>query len=338
MPAEGRLPSGASVSCLARGAKRGGATDIELRHLCHFVRVVDLGSLARAAAELHVAASALSQHVAALEADVGTRLLLRTPRGVQPTDAGRELYRHAQALLKQASDAHDAVVRCAAQPGGSVAIGMPLSLVAPLALPVFEAVRARHPGIELQVHEALSGTILEWIKNGRLALGIAYDDGDLDGLAATRLFEERLFLVVCPRSPLARRKAVSVRELARMDLVLPSPGHGVRVRVERALAQAGAAPGHVAEVNSLTLMKQAAAAGLGATVLSWPGVADELAHGTLAAVEIVRPPITRVAALCVPAALPRTRAADCVLAVATQAIRETVRRAGWRGVTAAAGE
>src|SRR6185295_1297088 len=97
-------------------------------------------------------------------------------------EAGRLLYRHAQAILKQVDDCRAAVAAQASEPTGRVAFGMPLSLVAPLALPVFQAVRAQYPGVQLLLHEELSGTILEWIKNGRLSLGIAFDDGNLEGL------------------------------------------------------------------------------------------------------------------------------------------------------------
>jgi LysR family nitrogen assimilation transcriptional regulator len=306
---------------------------MDIRQLRTFVRIVDLGSLSRTAGALRIAQSALSQHVAALEAELRAQLLQRSSRGVTPTEAGRLLYRHAQAILKQVDDCRAAVAAQASEPTGRVAFGMPLSLVAPLALPVFQAVRAQYPGVQLLLHEELSGTILEWIKNGRLSLGIAFDDGNLEGLDATPLVEERLFLIVPPKSPLARRKVVSLREVSKLDLVLPSPEQGVRPRIESALARAGHPIGNVvAELNSLTLMKQAAAAGIGATILSWPSVEAEVAQGSVAAIEIARPSITRVAAMCQLQSAPLSRAAECVVGAATGAIRETVRRTPWRGV------
>ena len=137
---------------------------IEIKQLRLFVGVVDLGSLSRAAGALHIAQSALSQHVAALESELRAPLLERSSRGVTPTAAGRELYQHAQRILKQAEDARAAVAHCAAEPSGHASLGVPLSLVPPLALPIFMAVRERYPAIRLQILEELSGTILEWIK------------------------------------------------------------------------------------------------------------------------------------------------------------------------------
>jgi LysR family nitrogen assimilation transcriptional regulator len=306
---------------------------MELRQLRYFVRIVDMGSLSRAAGVLHVAQSALSQHVASLEAEFKCALLVRTTRGVTPTEAGTHLYRYAQAILKQADDAKVAVASCSSRPTGQVAIGIPLSLVAPLALHVFEAVRAKYPGIKLRIHEGLSGTILEWVKNGRLTLGLAFDDGNLEGLESRRIIEERLFLVVHPKSRLARRKLVPLREVQALDLLLPTPDHGVRVLVDGAMTKEGLAPPHiVAEINSLTMMKQAVEANLGVTILSWASVASEVAQRKLVAVEIARPALTRVAALCFASSAPRSHAMQCVTSAACDAIREVLGLAPWRGV------
>jgi LysR family nitrogen assimilation transcriptional regulator len=316
-----------------------GSPAIEIRQLRYFVRIVDLGSFSRAAGVLHIAQSALSQQVAALEAEVKASLLLRTTRGVQPTDAGRVLYQHAQLILQQEGDAKVAVGESSAGPAGHVAFGLPLSLVPCLGLPIVEAVRRKYPGIRLQAMEELSGTILEWVKSGRLALGIAFDDGNLDGLSTVPLIEERLFLVLAPKSPLAHRKMVSLRELAQLDLVLPSTGQGVRARVDKALGEAGFGHARIAaEIDSLTILKQAAAAGIGPTILSWMSVEAEVLRGELVAIEIARPSIARVAHVAMLAASLRSRATQCVLEEARQAVHDAVQRPTWRGVRFLPGE
>jgi LysR family nitrogen assimilation transcriptional regulator len=306
---------------------------IDLRQLRYFVQIVDLGSLSRAAGTLHIAQSALSQHVAALESEMQAPLLERSSRGVLPTECGRLLYQHAQLMLQQAAEARAAVKAASAAPTGDVRMGLPLSLVPALGLPILTGVRSAYPAIRLQILEELSGTILEWVKSGRLALGIAFDDGNLEGLQTLPLLEERLFLVTSPRSPHARRKTIAVRELAGLDFVLPTLGQGVRARVDRALVEAKLAPARVvAEVDSHTVMKQAAATGMGATILSWTSVEAEVGRGELVAVEIVRPAITRTAHVCVQAAAPPTRATVCVRSELMAAVRAAVQRPSWRGV------
>ena len=74
---------------------------MNLRRLKYFVKIVDIGSLTQAADVLHIAQPALSQQLATLEGEVRQQLLVRTKRGVTPTEAGKVLYRHAQLILRQ---------------------------------------------------------------------------------------------------------------------------------------------------------------------------------------------------------------------------------------------
>ena len=80
---------------------------MELRHIRYFVAAVEEGSLQGAARRVHVAQPALSQQLATLEGEGRQQLLLRTKRGVTPTEAGKVLYRHAQLILRQCEQAHD---------------------------------------------------------------------------------------------------------------------------------------------------------------------------------------------------------------------------------------
>ena len=80
---------------------------MNFRRLKYFVKIVDIGSLTQAAEVLHIAQPALSQQVATLEGELNQQLLIRTKRGVTPTDAGKILYTHARAILRQCEQAQD---------------------------------------------------------------------------------------------------------------------------------------------------------------------------------------------------------------------------------------
>ena len=82
---------------------------MNFRRLKYFVKIVDIGSLTQAAEVLHIAQPALSQQVATLEGELNQQLLIRTKRGVTPTDAGKILYTHARAILRQCEQAQLAV-------------------------------------------------------------------------------------------------------------------------------------------------------------------------------------------------------------------------------------
>lgn len=306
---------------------------MDFRHLRSFVRIVDLGSLSRAALSLHVAQPALSQQIAKLEAEVKGQLLNRSSKGVTVTPAGQELYRFAVAILRQVNDAKSAIQDSATMPAGRVALAFPISLTAALALPLLQAVRERYPKIELQIFEELSGTITDQVLVGRLHAGLVFDDGQLQSLEFQSVLQERLFLAVAPDSPWAQHQSVGLKELPQIPMVIPSPPHGVRLLIDSALKKIDVRLEHiVAEINSLTLMKQAAAAELGATVLSWPSMAQELEQGRLVAVKIERPALVRTAVVCVSPSIPRNRATDCVLDTLVQVIHQTAQTAAWRGV------
>jgi LysR family nitrogen assimilation transcriptional regulator len=86
---------------------------MNLRRLKYFVKIVDIGSLTQAAEVLHIAQPALSQQVATLEGEMDQQLLIRTKRGVTPTEAGKILYTHARTILRQCEQAQLAVITSA---------------------------------------------------------------------------------------------------------------------------------------------------------------------------------------------------------------------------------
>lgn len=96
---------------------------MNFRRLKYFVKIVDIGSLTQAAEVLHIAQPALSQQVATLEGELNQQLLIRTKRGVTPTDAGKILYTHARAILRQCEQAQLAVHNVGQSLSGQVSIG-----------------------------------------------------------------------------------------------------------------------------------------------------------------------------------------------------------------------
>src|SRR3954447_4925799 len=175
----------------------GGDRSMNLRRLQYFVKIVDIGSLTQAADILHVAQPALSQQLATLEGEVKQQLLLRTKRGVTPTEAGKVLYRHAQLILRQCDQAK--VDMKAAGQGllGAVSVGLaPGTAAAKLALPLLRTVRARHPGVLLYLNETYGNTLSELVMNGRMDLAVLYGGQSVvNGLSFMPLLKEQLFLV-----------------------------------------------------------------------------------------------------------------------------------------------
>ena len=243
---------------------------MELRQLRYFVHVVAAGSMGRAAAELGVVVSALSQQISRLESELSTRLLQRSAAGVRPTDAGLAFLRQAQLTLRHADDAVLAAQQ--ARLSGHVSVGLAPSTAAVLGLPFLQAMRARYPDVRLHLAENLSGHLASMLNARQLDLAVLFETGTLRHCSALPLLDERLFLIGArdlPGMPVGRQ--VRVARLGSLPLLLPTGSHGLRAVLERAFARARCTPHVALEVDGLALLMDAVRAGVGATVQ--PGAA-----------------------------------------------------------------
>src|SRR5690606_36587690 len=128
---------------------------MELRQLRYFIRIVELGSVSRAAKDLYIAQPALSAQISKLEDELGVKVLSRSVRGVTMTQAGESLYLHSQAVLRQIERLRHDVVNVGSRPAGPVSIGVPTSAANVLAGPLISAVQDRYPDIQLRIVESL---------------------------------------------------------------------------------------------------------------------------------------------------------------------------------------
>lgn len=310
---------------------------MELRQLRYFVRVVELGSISRAALDLDLVQSALSQQISRLEGELSTRLLQRSPQGVTPTEAGVAFFREAQLTLRHA----DQAVRSAQQSRltGSVTVGLAPTTASVLGLPLIRAMRVRYPEVRLHMVESMSGYLAGMLNARELDIAVLFD-ARLAAQTTRRwsvqaLMEEDLFFI-CSRRHAApgQPEAVRLAELGDAPLILPTGPHGLRSTLDAVFARARITPNVVLEIDSLAMLMEAVDAGLGATLQPWAAVgrfADAAERFHLA--RIADAEVRRVNKLCSlsedelsPAALAtRTVLADCV--------RQGVQSGIWLGAT-----
>jgi len=258
---------------------------MELRQLRYFIRIVELGSMGRAALDLGVGTPALSQQISRLEGELSTRLLQRTTTGVLPTDAGLAFFRQAQLAIRHADAAAQAARQ--ARLAGHVSIGLAPSTSGVLALPLLEAMRERYPDVRLRVVESLSGNLATMLNARQLDLAVLFETDGARRWSVLPLLEERLFVIGrrdLPGMPTGR--SVRIVRLASLPLILPSGTHGLRAILDAAFARERCAPHVVLEIDGLAVLMDAVRAGLAATIQ--PGAAtvrlpaDEMARIELA--------------------------------------------------------
>lgn len=305
---------------------------MELRQLRYFVAIVDHGSLSRAARVLHVAQPALTQQIQQLEEELSAQLLHRSAQGVLATDAGKMFYEHAQAILKQVSDARSAVTQAMQKPAGTVALGIPQSVSGAFALPLLTAVRAAYPEISLQMTEELSGNLVEQLRSGRINLAILFDDGQLSAFASTPLVEEDLMYITRSDSRFAvPGDAITLADALAMPLILPGLQHGVRPRIEKVARTAGITIGDVTDINSIAILKSALQADMGATILPVAPVLSEIERKVLVARPISDQRIARTVCLCTSRNIPLTNAAAAVERLILRVTRDLCESGRWLG-------
>ena len=160
---------------------------MNLRRLKYFVKIVDIGSLTQAAEVLHIAQPALSQQVATLEGEMDQQLLIRTKRGVTPTEAGKILYTHARTILRQCEQAQLAVHSVGQTLSGNVSIGLaPGTAASSVTMPLLQAVRAELPEVLVYLHENSGSVLNDKLLNGQLDMAVLTIAPRLPGSPASR--------------------------------------------------------------------------------------------------------------------------------------------------------
>lgn len=238
---------------------------MNLRRLKYFVKIVDIGSLTQAAEVLHIAQPALSQQVATLENELDQQLLIRTKRGVTPTDAGKILYGHARTILRQCEQAQTAVINAGQVLSGQVSIGLaPGTAASSLTMPLLQTVRDQFPDVLVYLHENSGSVLNEKVMSGQLDMAVLYDRAPTAGINSMPLMKEDLFLVGATDYPGA---SVDLADVAQMSLFLPRDYSAVRKRVDEAFSLRRLSARIIGEIESISTLTSAISSGMGVTVL-----------------------------------------------------------------------
>jgi DNA-binding transcriptional LysR family regulator len=264
-----------------------------LEQLRDFLAVAAAGSFSRAAILSGATQSAISKRVLALERDLGATLFERTGRGARMTEAGRALWPRADILVKEADALSDVVAADSSRPRGIVRVAIQPSAAWPLLRDLYVGVRDAYPSIHLQVAEAPTAQIAEWLRDGRHDLGVLSQAAHKALPDAQLLFASSLQLVSRAGDPLTRRSTIAFDRIAKLPLVVAVMPNGGRVLLEEVARQRGVRLNVAMDVYSIHLIKNLVREGLAYTIALASAIADEIETGQLAAARIAQPSITQ---------------------------------------------
>ncbi|QWT21017.1 LysR family transcriptional regulator [Bacillus sp. NP157] len=246
--------------------------NIELRHLRYFIAVADELHFSRAAERLGMSQPPLSQQIRDLEAQLGVRLLRRTNRRVELTDAGRVYLDAARDIISRVDEAGDMARRAERGEIGELHVGFtqstPLIALFPRAVRAF---REAYPAVRLVLKENNTLAQIERLLDGSQQVGLIRGTDLPPTLVARKLVDDPLVAVMRADHPLVKRRKtrLKVDDLAGEPFVVFSrnAGTGVASQVQAMCRNAGFAPRIAQEAGESATMVGLVAAGLGVAVL-----------------------------------------------------------------------
>jgi LysR family carnitine catabolism transcriptional activator len=289
---------------------------MERKHLEYFLAVAAQGSFTGAAYALHVAQPSLSHAIRSLEREVGARLFNRLGRGVTLTPAGEAMIGPAQQVLREFAQVRTSIERVSGLGAGRLDIVALTTLsVDPLA-PMVGAFRRHYPAIGFSVVDPeQAAAVAEMVRSGRCELGLADFSVPATGLKTLELPEQEILAVLPPEAAPAKDSAISVDEVAALDLIATPPGTSTRTLVDTTLSAVGRPARISVETTHRASIVPLVLSGAGAALLPRP-LADDAA--TLGAVTrpIDPPVVRRVRLLWRPG--PVSQAAEAFISMATR--------------------
>lgn len=247
---------------------------LTLRQLQYFVAIIDAHSMAHAADALHVAPTALSLQVKALEEHFGNPLLRRHSRGVFPTPTGEALYTRAQEVLALVADIERDLMPGAAAPPQVVRLGVPPAIARTIGTEAFTGASRRIEGISLQVSDGWTPELMARLKRGELDFVVGYAVGDTEGISLTDVAEDRFVFAASPDRA-GDRSPIPVAEVLASDLVFYGENSvGWTVTVDTAKT-VGDAMRNSRQVESIDIWRSLLCRGLGTTITTRLAIIDE---------------------------------------------------------------
>ncbi|MEO3891208.1 LysR family transcriptional regulator [Nonomuraea sp. B5E05] len=218
---------------------------IDTRRLRTLRAVADHGTVTAAAAALHLTPSAVSQQLAALEHEVGHRLLTRDGRGVHLTAVGKIMLVHANEVLAQLERAEAEVAAYTTGEAGEATVACFATAISAVLSPTIAALRSTAPGLRVRIRDAEGDQSLAMLLDGEVDLAIAVEYRDAPDASDRRLSRMPLYAepfdLVLPRDHLLAGSA-TLESLASETWIGPYPGNPVHDVIAFACRQAGFTP------------------------------------------------------------------------------------------------
>jgi len=264
---------------------------MELHQLEYVVAVAKFQSFSRAASEINITQSSLSQQIKKLENELGIRLFERTTRTVKMTNAGNAFLPHAQKILLEIDQSRSTIQEYLSVTRGHIKLGV-LPVIGHFRLTSLLAnFQKSFPGVIMEFREGECQELLHMLISSRINAAIISEVDENPQINTYRLIRDYVVLVTNLFHPLATNQTVNLKDLVKEKFIVAHPNSGLYRNFVKACSEAGIEPNilyHCSQVEtSLELVRE----NLGVTVLSSQVAARYPQHG-ISTIKII-PEITR---------------------------------------------
>lgn len=264
---------------------------MEIHQLEYMVAVAKFQSFTRAAAEINISQSSLSQQIRKLEEELGIKLFDRTTRTVRLTNAGCAFLAHAQQILLEINKSKSTIQQYLSVSRGQIKLGL-LPVIGHFGLTsLIASFHKNYPGVRLQFTEGECQQLLQMLMGSRIHAAFISETEENPHIKTYRLIKDHVVLVTNVLHPLATNHTVDIQDLANEKFIVAHPSSGLYKNFKKACTAAGFEPNilyHCSQVEtSLELVRE----NLGLTILSSQVAARYPQHGI--AVTKISPEITR---------------------------------------------
>ena len=240
---------------------------MELHQLRYFAAVAEQASFTRAAERCFVSQPSLSQQIINLEKELGQPLIERLGRTLRLTEAGKAFYERAVRILGAVEEARECVQHETGWKEGTLAVGGILT-VAPYLLPdLVRKFRKRLPEARVSVRENFTSVVVQECLSGELDLGIVALPIDDDRLVVEPLFTEELLLAMPGGHPLARKRTITLAEVAEQPFVLINELHCLGQQIVSFCRSRDCQPAISCQTSQLLTVQEMVALGQGVSLV-----------------------------------------------------------------------
>ncbi len=266
---------------------------MDFHQLRVFQAAATFGGFTRAAEQLHISQSTVSQHIKQLEIELGCPLFLRVGKRVLVSEAGTVLLQYADRIFQDLTNAEMAVREISTMKRGTVRLGVGATTLTYRLPRILGQYNRRFPEIELVVVTGTTEFLLEAVKGHQVDLAIVMSPREEAGMRIAPLGTEELVIVLPHHHPLARKSVLLPADLRKLRFILYEKKTKMQNLIDGYFQSLGFAPLTAMEVESIEAMKSLVRAGLGASVLPLCAVGDRVLAARLRVLRVKGAPLFR---------------------------------------------